>query len=83
MAGADEVRELIKAAVRKCGSQAKLGARAGVKQASIWTAIQAGRVSAELALGIHRATGGEVPGSKLRPDLWARPEHVPAEGASA
>lgn len=34
-------------------------------------------MSAEFAIGIHRASGGVVPGSALRPDLWLLPEHVP------
>lgn len=73
----DIVRDLICQAISLKGSQAKLAEAAGVKQQSIWQAKEAGRVSAELALAIHRATSGAVPASALRPDLWRRPEDVP------
>ena len=36
-----------------------------------------GRVSPALAINIHRETKGRVPGSAMRPDLWARAEDVP------
>lgn len=75
----ETVRELIEEAIRLLGSQAKLAKAAGVKQASIWQAKEAGRASAELALGIHRATDGRVSASKLRPDIWRSPEHVPVD----
>ncbi len=34
-------------------------------------------VGSQTALAGHRATGGKVPASLLRPDLWRCPEHVP------
>jgi DNA-binding transcriptional regulator YdaS (Cro superfamily) len=34
-------------------------------------------LSAEVALALHAATNGAVPGSEARPDLWTSPEHVP------
>lgn len=58
-------------------SQRKLAAACGVSQALIAKAKIDGRLSARLAIAIHRATAGAVPGSALRPDLWRSPEHVP------
>ena len=58
-------------------SQHKLAAACGVSQALISKAKIDGRLSARLAIAIHRATAGAVPGSALRPDLWRSPEHVP------
>jgi DNA-binding transcriptional regulator YdaS (Cro superfamily) len=52
-----------------------------VSQAAISKAKIGGRVSPRLALAIHRATGGAVPASVLRPDLWRRPADVPVEAA--
>lgn len=65
----DDARELIEKAISHCGSQSKLADRCGVKQASIWQAKDAGRVSAELALMIEQATDGVVTARALRPDL--------------
>jgi DNA-binding transcriptional regulator YdaS (Cro superfamily) len=65
----DDIRALIERAISIAGSQAKLADACGVKQASIWQAKDAGRVSAELAIGMHRATAGEVSCRALRPDL--------------
>jgi DNA-binding transcriptional regulator YdaS (Cro superfamily) len=62
-------------------SQRKLAAACGVSQALISRAKIDGRLSARLAMAIHRVTEGAVPGSALRPDLWHTPEHVPLEGA--
>lgn len=65
---------LLQRAVALVGSQAKLGKASGFSQHAIWLAIQSGRVSAELAVGIERATGGAVRRSDLRPDLFGTPE---------
>jgi len=62
-------RELIETAISQLGSQAKLAEACGVKQQSIWQAKDSGRVSAELALLIEKATGGAVTAKGLRPDL--------------
>lgn len=65
------VRSLIEKAIEHCGSEAKLGeAAGGFSQNAVWQAKKRGRVSAELALGIDRATKGEIKASQLRPDLW-------------
>jgi DNA-binding transcriptional regulator YdaS (Cro superfamily) len=70
-------RELLETAISQLGSQAKLAEACGVKQQSIWQAKDSGRVSAELALLIEKATGGTVTAKGLRPDLpW--PEHETA-----
>jgi DNA-binding transcriptional regulator YdaS (Cro superfamily) len=63
-------------------SQYKLAAACGVSQALISRAKIDGRLSARLAIAIHRVTAGAVPGSALRPDLWRSPEHVPLEDAA-
>ena len=66
--------ELVLHAIRLAGSEAKLGEACGVSQTSIWKAKRAGRVSAELAVSIERATNGAVPRWQLRPDLWPAPQ---------
>lgn len=62
-------------------TQQKLAAACGVSQAAISQAKIFGRLSPRLAIAIHRATAGAVPGSALRPDLWRRPEDVPVEAS--
>lgn len=52
-------------------------------QGRIAQIIAGEKASPELAIAIHRFTGGAVPGSTLRPDLWRRPEDVPTEPAEA
>jgi DNA-binding transcriptional regulator YdaS (Cro superfamily) len=68
------VRELIKAAIAKFGSEAKLADVIGVTQPSINEAKQKGRVSVLMALRIDQATGGEVSKHDLRPDVFPRDE---------
>jgi DNA-binding transcriptional regulator YdaS (Cro superfamily) len=60
-------------------SQRRLAAACGVSQALISRAKIDGRLSPRVAIAIHRATEGAVPGSALRPDLWRSPEHVPLD----
>lgn len=75
-------RELIEAAISQAGSQSKLAEACGVKQQSIWQAKESGRVSAELAILIERATSGAVLARDLRPDLpW--PAHAAASVSAA
>jgi DNA-binding transcriptional regulator YdaS (Cro superfamily) len=77
-------RELVVKAVRLVGSQAALAELLGCSQQQVsFLCTRATEISAEDALGIHRATGGRVPASALRPDLWRRPEHVPADAPAA
>lgn len=71
-------RELVAKAVRLVGSQKLLAEHMGRSQQQIsFLMTHATEISAEDAIGIHRATGGKVPASALRPDLWRCPEHVP------
>jgi DNA-binding transcriptional regulator YdaS (Cro superfamily) len=74
-------RELVAQAVRLVGSQKALAEKLGCSQQQIsFLMTHASEISAEDAIGIHRATGGKVPASALRPDLWRCPEHVPVHG---
>ena len=75
------VRAAVARAIAIKESQHKLAAACGVSQALISKAKLDGRLSARLAIAIHRATAGAVPGSALRPDLWRSPEHVPVNAA--
>lgn len=71
------VRDAIQRAVDIYGSEAKLAAAVGVSQPAVSKAKLSGKISGPLAIAIHRATNGDVPGNELRPDLWLLPEHVP------
>lgn len=62
--------ELLEAAITIAGSEAKLGKLTGYSQNAIWRAKRAGRVSAEMAAAIHRATNGAVRRQVLRPDIY-------------
>ena len=64
------VTPLIEAAITIAGSEAKLGKLAGFSQNAIWYSKRYGRCSAELAIGIERATRGAIDRSRLRPDLF-------------
>lgn len=55
------------------GTQAKLGKAAGCSQNAIHHAKKKGQVSAEMAIAIERATSGQIPRWRLRPDLWTAP----------
>jgi DNA-binding transcriptional regulator YdaS (Cro superfamily) len=68
-------------AIRIAGSQSKLAAATGYSQVAINKAKRRGCVSPKMALAVHRFTGGAVPASALRPDLWARPQDVPITDA--
>jgi DNA-binding transcriptional regulator YdaS (Cro superfamily) len=59
-------------AIAFAGSQTRLGEATGFSQAAINKARRRGRLSAEMALAIHRFTGGAISASELRPDLWSR-----------
>jgi DNA-binding transcriptional regulator YdaS (Cro superfamily) len=64
-------------AIRIAGSECKLAQATGYSQVAINKAKRRGSVSPAMALAVHRFTGGAVPASALRPDLWARPQDVP------
>src|SRR3954462_4066534 len=59
-------------AIALAGSEARLGEATGFSQAAINKAKRRGHVSAEMALAIHRFTGGAIAAAELRPDLWSR-----------
>ena len=65
--------ELIELAVQRFGSELKAATAAGVSQAVVNVARRTGRVGPKLALGLDRATNGEIPKHELRPDLWEPP----------
>jgi DNA-binding transcriptional regulator YdaS (Cro superfamily) len=65
-------------AIRIAGSQCKLAAAIGCSQVAVAKAKRRGAVSPAMALAVHRFTAGAVSASALRPDLWARPQDVPA-----
>lgn len=76
---APHFRSLVMKAADKVGSQSILAERIGRSQQQVSALCTRARsISAEDALAIHRATGGAVAASDLRPDLWQRPEDVPA-----
>lgn len=62
----------IQRAVQICGGQTGLAKAIGgsVKQAHVWKWLRSGRVSAERALEIERATNGAVSKYDLRPDIF-------------
>jgi DNA-binding transcriptional regulator YdaS (Cro superfamily) len=57
-------------AIRIAGSQMALARAVGVSQAAVSKWALGGRVSAENALGIERATSGQVSAADLRPDIF-------------
>jgi DNA-binding transcriptional regulator YdaS (Cro superfamily) len=67
-----DIRLLVEMAISRFGTESKLAAAAGVSQPSINAAKRNGRVGPRVALGIDRATRGEVSKHDLRPDLWPR-----------
>lgn len=75
------VTALIEAAIIMAGSEAKLGKLAGFSQNAIWYAKRNGRCSAELAVGIEKATNGAISRSRLRPDLFP-PIQAPTEASA-
>ena len=62
--------EAIALAIAMFGSQQKLAAACGVSQGAVHKWLYGGRVSAENAVAIERATGGLVSKAALRPDLF-------------
>lgn len=70
-------RNLIEVAIGLLGSEGKLAEAAGCSQVAINKAkkrvAEGGRVSAEMAVALERATKGAIPRWRLRPDLWEPP----------
>lgn len=79
----DAIREHIKRAIRIAGSEKKLGELVGRSQHAIWSAKELGRVTAELAVRIERATEGQVSRFDLKPDLFGADAPLPEDRASA
>lgn len=71
------VTELLHQAIERFGSETKAAQAAGVSQPTFNEAKKLGRAGPKLAIGIDRATDGEISKSELRPDLWP-----PHEGQS-
>ncbi|WP_420104534.1 transcriptional regulator [Bosea sp. (in: a-proteobacteria)] len=78
-------KDTIADAVKIVGSQAKLAAAIGRSQQHIsFLANGQYEPSAEDSVAIERATGGQVPRWRLRPDLWPHPlPRRESEGAAA
>jgi DNA-binding transcriptional regulator YdaS (Cro superfamily) len=82
-AASPDVRGLMRKAVRIVGSQGALAKALGCSQQRVSQLCKGNvSISAEDALAIHRLTGGRVPASELRPDIWAIAAHVPDRGVS-
>jgi DNA-binding transcriptional regulator YdaS (Cro superfamily) len=73
-------RALVADAVKAVGSQVALAEKMGRSQQQVSAlCTRATTISAEDALAIHRATDGKISASRLRPDIWPTPAHVPGE----
>lgn len=67
-------RPPIRAAVRHLGSQGKLARALGLSQARVSQLCSSVvRCSAEVALGVERATDQAIPAWHVRPDLFPHP----------
>lgn len=67
------VNDLLSAFVQRFdGNEAAAARAAGVSQPTFFEARRKGRVGPKLAMGIHRATKGEISKSDLRDDIWPR-----------
>lgn len=63
-----DIRPHIQEAIRRAGSEAKLGEATGYSQHAIWKAKKRGSVTPEMALKIEHAVG--VSKEILRPDIF-------------
>jgi DNA-binding transcriptional regulator YdaS (Cro superfamily) len=64
-------RAALREALEIAGTQAELERLSGIPQQTIsWLLNKSEKISAEHAVAIERATGGRVPKSALRPDLF-------------
>jgi DNA-binding transcriptional regulator YdaS (Cro superfamily) len=63
-------QDLVRRAIERFGSQARLAARMGCSQQQIAYMLTAARVSAEMAAKIDAATDGLVSKHDLRPDIF-------------
>lgn len=69
--------ELLTKAIERAGSEAKLAEAAGCSQPAINKAKRTGSISADMALGLEKATG--INRHYWRPDYW--PEVVKTAAA--
>ena len=67
---------IIRQAIDQLGSQEALAKACGVSQAAVSKWARGGKVSAESAVAIHRATHGHIALFDLRPDLWPAPQEA-------
>jgi DNA-binding transcriptional regulator YdaS (Cro superfamily) len=68
----EQFRDHIRRAIELVGSQRALAEQIGLSQQGIsYLLNEAPQVSAEIAIAIHRATGGKVSKEELRPDIFA------------
>jgi hypothetical protein len=66
------IRGLIAEAIALCGgSEKKLGKAIGYSQNAVWSAKVKGLVSPKMATQIDVATGGRLPRSMFRPDIFS------------
>lgn len=75
--------EALTTAIKRAGSEEKLGDAIGYSQHAVWKAKTNAQVSAEMAIKIFVWSGGDIPLSHLRPDLIpsdVRVLIVPREG---
>jgi DNA-binding transcriptional regulator YdaS (Cro superfamily) len=79
--GLMNTRDLLTSAVKRAGSEEKLGKALGYTQHAIWRARRVGRVSPEMASKIHDWSGGFISKHDLRPDLFGPASSK--EGAAA
>lgn len=70
---------LVRTAIERFGSEQKAAEAFGVSQPVVNEAKRKGKVGPKLAMGIDRATKGEISKSDLRPDLWPRDKAAPAQ----
>jgi len=65
----------VQEAIRLAGSQQALAKACGLSQAAVSKWARGGKISAENAINIERATSGRVSALDLRPDIfgWIKP----------
>lgn len=69
-----EKNPLIEEAIEVFKSQDALAKAIGTSQARVSRLLlNTSKVEAEDAIAIERATGGQIPRWRLRPDLWSQP----------
>lgn len=66
----ENIKSHIERAIGILGSQSKLADAMGCSQQQISYLLRAKAISAEMAIAIDRATGGEVAREVLRPDIF-------------